>query len=249
MSVTVTRPCRDPPAGPAGAGASRSMCARCQRRPDLAEGLSLAVRTSAARPRRSRRPAPPGGRASRLRRLAAGSTGGCQAFQRLAAACGPRTRPFLDGVGGSVQDHVEVALLGMREVAEDVLHGATPAAPRCRHATGRILRAKLADDRAQPIVATSAAALAKPQTAERKRHVVDHDEQVVERSPLASQDLAHRGAREIHVGRRFHEDELGVTERPRTVAAPSRALARPAALLRSARRSRTSQPMLWRVFS
>ena len=63
-----------------------------------------------------------------------------------------------------------------------------------------LLRAELLDDRAQAVVAAVAAAFAEPQLAERQREVVGHDEQVVQRSVLAGEHLAHGQAGVVHVG-------------------------------------------------
>ena len=96
-------------------------------------------------------------------------------------------------------------------------------------------------------MAARAAALAEPQLAERQREVVGHDEQVGERGVLAGQDLAHGEARVVHERQRLDQREVQPAEAPTDhvgrVALPATAV-QPA---RSASRSITSQPTLWRV--
>ena len=58
-----------------------------------------------------------------------------------------------------------------------------------------LLGAQLVDDRAQPVVAAGAAALAEAELAERQREVVDDDEHLGQRRALAGEHLAHGDAR------------------------------------------------------
>ena len=121
-------------------------------------------------------------------------------------------RPGLHGIGGGIEDGVEVALLGVLEVAQDVLDGALRRRADADPQAGEVLRAHLADDRAQPVVAAGAAPLAEAQPPEGQGHVIDHDEQVRQGHALAGQHLAHGHAGEVHVGHGLDEDELVVAE-------------------------------------
>ena len=159
------------------------------------------------------------------------------------AVAGPR----LDGVGGRVEQLVEPLDLVGLELREDVVASVADRIADPDPEPAELLGLQLVDDRAQAVVAAVAARLAEPELAERQREVVGDDEQVAERGVLAGEHLAHRQARVVHVGQRLDEGQVEPAVAPADHVRASRWRPRPAQPARSASRSRTSQPMLWRV--
>src|SRR5207253_9595143 len=89
------------------------------------------------------------------------------------------------------------------------------------------LGSELADDRPQAVVAAWPAALPEAQLAEREREVVDHHEQLAERSPLPREHLSYGEAGLIHPGLRLDQQQVEPVKAPLDergrVAAPTTA--------------------------
>ena len=214
----------------AGACASRSGCGRCRRR----RAAGGRHRTHRSRGWPARQPA---------RRGAARRSSGWPPPPSLPAPTARRRRRRRPGRRRGRRCS---AWAKSPRTCSTAPRGGAPIPTRRR---AKSLCLQLTDDRAQPVVAAGAAVLAQPQPTERQGHVVDDDEEFVEGNTLSGQHLANGDAREVHVGRGLDEDELPIIK---AATHGGRAVARlraAAAPVRSARRSSTIQPMLWRVFS
>ena len=194
------------------------------------------------------REAPRPRRARAARSSSAGrSSNALKRFGRLAR---PLARPGLDRVGGGVEQLGQARLLARVELAQDVVDRVATRLADPDPQPAELLVAELVDDRPQAVVAAGAPALAEPQLAERQGEVVDDHQHLGQRRALAGEDLADRQPRLVHERQRL--DERPGRGRCTGPARPTPRRAcrpRPDQPARSARRSRTIQPMLWRVFS
>ncbi len=83
-----------------------------------------------------------------------------------------------------------------------------PGSPMPTRRRLNLLVAELLDDRAQTVVAAGAAALAKPELAERQGEVVAHHQDLRQGRMLAGQHLAHRQPRLVHKRERLDEQQI-----------------------------------------
>jgi hypothetical protein len=112
-----------------------------------------------------------------------------------------------------------------------------------------LLGPQLTDDRAEAVVATGPAALAEPELAERQREVVGDHEELGERGVLPGENLADGQAESFIQVSGFTSVRSMPRNRPIATDEASRVRPLPSQPARSASRSRTIQPMLWRVFA
>ena len=209
--------------GRRGSGASPSSSGGCRRRP-------------------AGRPTSPGA-ASRV--VSAGRSSNM--LKRLAALFVPsRAHASTASAAASSSSSRRCCSSGAKR-GQDVVDGVAVRLADPDPQPAELLGAELVDDRAQAVVAAGAAALAEAQLAERQREVVGDDQQVGQRRVLAGQHLADGEPGVVHVRQRLDEGQVEAAEAAHDDVGRVALAARPVQPARSASRSRTSQPMLWRV--
>src|ERR1700712_127324 len=122
----------------------------------------------------------------------------------------------LDGVGGELQGHVQLAALGRGPPLEDVVGGvlASGGPADAEPHPQVVLRPERLRDRAQPVVPALAAAALEPDDAELEVQVVVHHDEVLGRHREEAQRVRHGAAREVHVPAGLGPDRPGPGQPP-----------------------------------
>ena len=170
-------------------------------------------------------------------------------LKRLAALHVPwRAHSSTASAAASRSSSRRCSLVGL-ERREDVVAEAAIGRPDPDPQPAELLGAELVDDRAQAVVAARPAALAEAELAERQGEVVGDDEQIDSGACSRARTLRTARPDSFMNVRGLTSVMSRPRKRPIAMAEASRVRPLPSQPARSAIRSRTIQPMLWRVFA